>query len=73
MSKDEVKILIEKGIPCFYKYGLWDTIGTRKSISKKEALKLLPNYDFEQGFYILIVPENKSYILFKELSETDLW
>ena len=73
MTKQEVKQLIEGGTPCYYKYGLWDSMGNSKPISKEQALKLLPKYDFGEGFYMLIVPADKSYIKFKELSETDLW
>ena len=73
MTKEDVKALIESGVPCYYKYGLWDTMGSAKPITKEKALELLPNYHFETGFYMLIVPEDRSYVKFKELSETDLW
>lgn len=71
MPKDEVKSLIEKGIPCFYGYGLWNN--SFKPITKEKALELLPKYYFGMGFHTLIIPEDKSSIKFKELSETDLW
>lgn len=73
MTKEDVRVLIENGVPCYYKYGLWDSMGSAKPISKEKALELLPKYDFGEGFYMLIVPQDKSYVKFKELSETDLW
>ena len=73
MTKEEVKKLIEGGTPCYYKYGLWDSMGNSKLITKEKALELLPHYDFDKGFYMLIVPEDKSYVKFKEMSETDMW
>ena len=73
MTKEDVRELIESGVPCYRSYGLWDTASTSKPITKEQALALLPKYDFGEGFYMLIVPEDRSFVRFKELSETDLW
>lgn len=73
ITKEEVRQMIEAGVPCYTKYGLWDSMGSDKPISKEKALELLPHYNFGMGFYELIVPADRSYVRFKELSETDLW
>lgn len=73
ITKEEVRQMIEAGVPCYFKYGLWDSMGSSKPITKEKALELLPHYSFGMGFYELHVPEDRSYVKFKELSETDLW
>lgn len=77
MPKEEVRALIESGVPCFHKYGAWETpyfngeISAPGQISKEKALELLPHYRFG-GMWAIIIPEDKSYIKFVEPSLSDL-
>lgn len=85
MPQDEVKALIEEGVPCFHKHGCWDTGWYGRSgqynpmpapgqITKEEALKLLPNYRCKEGaWWHILIPEDKSEIVFIEPSDSDLW
>lgn len=66
---------IEQGNPCIYRYGYgWKGAGA-KTISKEEALDLLPKYSFGMGFYELgfIKIDGVDTLEFNELSENDMW
>lgn len=77
MPKEEVRALIESGVPCYHKYGAWETpyfngAGSAPGqISKEKALKLLPGFSFK-GYWRIVIPEDKSYIKFVEPSLSDL-
>lgn len=74
-NKEFAKKWIESGKPCVYRYGWgWKGAGAR-TISKEEALKLLPKYDFGKGFYELdfIMLNGREVLEFNELSENDMW
>ena len=75
-DKNQVKSLIESGIPCFYRFGfpyVFRGDCTRR-ITKEKALELLPNYSPGIGFYVLSLEKRNSgdYLLFNEFSENDL-
>ena len=78
MPKEEVRALIESGVPCYHKYGAWETpyfnggVSSPGQISKEKALELLPRYNFG-GMWAIIIPEDKSFVKFVEPSDSDLW
>lgn len=74
-TKEFAKQWIEEGKPCIYRYGWgWKGAGS-KTISKEEALRLLPGYSFGMGFYELdfIKINGVDTLEFNELSENDMW
>lgn len=83
MPKEEVRTLIESGVPCYHKHGSWSVgwygrngkynpMPDAKPISKERALELLPQYSFK-GWWQILIPEDKSYVKFVEPSDSDLW
>jgi len=73
--KNKQKKWIESGKPCMYRYGWsWKGAGAR-TISKEEALELLPKYDFGKGFYELsfITLNGIEVLEFNERGENDMW
>ena len=52
-TKEFAKQWIEDGKPCRYRYGFGYRGASSKSITKEEALELLPKYNFGMGFYEL--------------------
>lgn len=73
MNKEQIAKWIKNGGRCRYGFGLWND--TKKKLSKEEALKLLPDYDFGMGFYQLSwsSDDDGPILCFKELHENDLW
>jgi len=74
-TKEFAKQWIEEGKPCIYRYG-WRWKGAKSNyLSKKEALNILPKYDFGKGFYELsfIKKDGEDVLEFNELSENDMW
>lgn len=73
-TKPQLKILIELGMPCIYRHG-WSYRGAiAQDISKERALKLLPQYSYGMGFYILnySIKDGIPKLEFNELGENDL-
>ncbi len=73
-NKDVAQKWIENGGLCTYRDG-WGHRGAKsKIITQSEALKLLPKYEFEIGFYNLDwrIHENNCVLEFNELSANDL-
>ena len=75
-DKEQVKSLIESGIPCYYRLGFsyhFRSNDTRP-ISKEEAIDLLPRYSPGWGFYelSLTIRDGQDALLFNEFSENDL-
>ena len=52
-TKECAKRWIETGKPCRYRNGFGFRGASSRELSKEEALKLLPKYDFGTGFYEL--------------------
>ncbi len=52
-TKECAKRWIETGKPCRYRNGCGFRGASSRELSKEEALKLLPKYDFGMGFYEL--------------------
>ena len=74
-TKEFAQKWVEENKPCVYRYGWgWKGAGAR-TISKEEALKLLPKYNFSMGFYELsfIKIDGVDTLEFNELSENDMW
>lgn len=74
-TKEFAKQWIEEGKPCVYRHGWgWKGAGAR-TITKEEAQKLLPKYNFGMGFYELsfIKVDGQDTLEFNELSENDMW
>lgn len=74
-TKEFAQQWIEEGKPCVYRSGWgWKGAGAR-TITKEEALKLLPEYSFGKGFYELsfINIKGQTTLEFNELSENDMW
>lgn len=74
-TKEAAKQWIEAGKPCIYRYGWgWKGAGARE-ITREEALKKLPYYNFGKGFYSLSFVKygDKDALEFNELSENDMW
>ena len=74
-TKEFAQKWVEEGKPCIYRHGWgWKGAGAR-TISKEEALKLLPKYKFGMGFYELdfIKIDGVDTLEFNELSENDMW
>ena len=66
---------VNEGKPCIYRSG-WAYRGARaKSITKEEALKLLPSYNFGIGFYSLSFHKEQGIevLEFNKLSANDLY
>lgn len=83
MSNDEVRALIESGVPCYKKYGHWN-VGTwnprigapnqmpaPKPMEKEKALEILPGHRVG-GMWDIRIPTDKSFIVFIEPSLSDL-
>jgi hypothetical protein len=52
-TKEFAKQWIENSYPCKYRYGFAFRGASSRDLSKEEALKLLPKYDFGKSFYQL--------------------
>lgn len=52
-TKENAKKWIEEGKPCRYRYGFGFRGASSRPLTKEEALRLLPKYDFGMGFYEL--------------------
>jgi hypothetical protein len=74
-TKESAKQWIEEGKPCVYRYGYGWKGAEARTITKEEALKMLPSYSFSKGFYQLaFIKINGADVLeFNELSENDMW
>ena len=73
-NKQKALEWINEGKPCIYRSG-WAYRGAgAKSITKEEALKLLPSYSFGIGFYSLSFHKEQGVevLEFNELSANDM-
>ena len=52
-TKEAARQWIESGKPCRYRYGFGFRGASSRPLTKEEALKMLPHYDFGMGFYNL--------------------
>lgn len=74
-NKKDAERWIYDNKPCCYQHG-WGWKGaSMRYLTQKEALLMLPNYDFGKGFYELDYCEHKgeTVLRFNELSENDMW
>lgn len=74
-TKEYARQWIEDGKPCCFRYGWgWKGAGARP-LTKEQALKRLPDFDFGKGFYMLgfITIDGVETLEFNEVSENDMW
>ena len=72
-TKTEALKFINEGGECKRRYG-WGWKGApAHTISKEEALKLFPEYDFGEGYKVLYWEENDNVLVFNEYSLSDMF
>ncbi len=74
-TQEEAKKWIEEGGRCIHKTGVWSN-ANRIELSKERALKMLPNFDFNNHYDRLFFErqnETEYALIFQEPSHADLF